>query len=223
MGKNRGTTNNMEYITSYGNAVDTDGHSIEFMDTLDYHIANWLDGNYKNIIYHMSREEIEYLLNHMQSSESNMVPTGHLTRIEFKYHTNGLKEGDILKGNNLFRSFSRNPNSSSSILDSYNDWGSDLDDFVIYRTVGNTPFFDPTEFSNPFPNQTEAFVPVDMMRVSKIHMVTDDDELYSLTGIDQHIPNNKSVKVIDITPDSSVSSVPVTLESGETTINYNRK
>lgn len=98
-----------------------------------------------------------------------------------------------------------------------------MDDFVIYRTVGETHFFDPSKFSNPFPNQTEAFVPMGTMKVSKIHTVTDDDELYSLTGVQQHIPNNRQIKVIDITPDNNIKSVPVTLSSGKTTIDYNRK
>ena len=62
-------------------------------------------------------------------------------------------------------------------------------------------FFDPSKFSNPFPHQTEAFVPMGTMKVTKIHTVTDDDELYSLTGVQQHIPNNRQIKVIDIMPD----------------------
>jgi len=225
MGKNRGTTNNTEYITSYGNAVDTDGHSIEFMETLDYHIDKWLEGAYINIIHNMSPDEINYIINHMQYSENewDMIPTGHLTRIEQRHHTSNLKEGDIIKGSNLFRSFSRDPSSTDEILDVYNDWGSSIDEFVIYRTTGNTPFFDPTKFSNPYPYQTEVFVPMDTMRVSKIRTVTDEDELYFLTGMQTHIPDNKSVKVIDITPDENIKSVPVTLSSGETTIDYNRK
>lgn len=202
-------------------AVDTDGHDLSFMNTLNHHIASWLEGTYNdtNIIYNMSDEEIKYLLNHLQSSESDLVPTGHLTRIGRKYHASGLKEGDVLKGNNLFRSFSRDPSSTSHIISEYREYGMGVDDWVIYRTVGNVKFFDPTKFSNPYPDQTETFVPVDTMKVTKIHTITDDDELYALTGIDQHIPNNRHIKVIDITPDENIKSVPVILNDGETTIN----
>ncbi len=218
MGKNRNSNNN-SYMTGMGVAVDTDGHSERFMQKLEDNIDTWLMGYVESIIHKMSPEEIHYLIDHMQLSDSDMVPSGHLTRLERKSHSDDLKEGDLLKNNNLFRSFSREPSSSDEILGIYRDMGEGIDDFVIYRTVGQVPFFDPSKFSNPFPYQTEAFVPVDSMRVSEIHTVTDSNELAVLTDINQNIPEGKSVKVIDIVYDPSIRSVPVTLVSGETTIN----
>jgi len=99
MGKNRSKSNST-YTTEEGYDVDTGRHTTEFMQKLEDHIAHWLwrDYNSTNIIYHMSEDEINYLINHMQSSESDTVPTGHLTRIEYKYHASGLKEGDVIEG-----------------------------------------------------------------------------------------------------------------------------
>lgn len=200
-----GNNTNSTYVTKEGATVDIKGYSAKLMEQLSDHLDSWLKGNSTvNIVHNMSSEEIEYMVNHMEY-------TSHpLLRVEKEYHfdNSNYKEGDTLKKNNLFRSFSHDASSTQDIYDFYDR--SEYGLMVIYRTVGDVPFFNPTKFTNPFPFQTERFVPVDSMKINKIHHISDKTELYNMTGLNVWIYPDEPVTVVDLSYDPSVKSVPIT-------------
>ncbi len=184
-----------------------------------YRIATWLYGDANSITENLSQMDIEYIVNNMSHMED-----GHMFRLETSRHLNkwldeGNDVGDLLNGNGLFRSFSRTGDASAKMLK--NGWVPD-NDIVVYRTVGTVPFFDPRPFTNPFPEQEEAFVPLDCMRVERITRfgsdefeelgefmgttVLDDvgDVLTNVGGVDEY---TDSVTVVDVRFDPSVKKV----------------
>lgn len=212
------TIQNSKFTTLNNNQIDTEGNSTEFLETLNKNIMTWLKGFSRSITSRMSESEIEYLVNHMSHSDDD----GHLFRLEPSHHlekwlNEGNGVGDLLKDNDLFRSFSRNSDASGQMLKD----GWVLGDIVIYRTIGDTPFFDPRPFADPFPEQKEAFVPLDCMRVEGIHhfepdefkrlgrfmgtSVLDDVE-DTVGGVDEY---TDSVTVVDVRFDPNVKNVVV--------------
>ena len=117
--------------------------------------------------------------------------------------------------NMLLRSFSRTPDASEGVL-SAKFTGHDV---LIYRTVGDVPFFDPTKFSNPYPNQKEVFVPVDALKIDKVTTFVCDDvgnaemeQFKEMTGFDESnwiFYEKNTVTVVDLVYDNNVDSVTV--------------
>lgn len=213
------TKKSTTYTTYTGETIDSTNYSSNFMETLNDHIDKWLSGDYntESIISHMSFEEVEYLLDHLESTEGHPgVFTGHLTRLEMAEHFEllDLKKGDVISGSNLFRSFSQDPQSTQEIYEYYveNSFGSPPD-FVIYRTVGNVPFFNPQPFSNPYPEQSEVFVPLDTMRVENVQKFTsgDSEKLSGVIEADMNIPDDCYITVVDVSYDKNVKSVPISI------------
>ncbi len=199
------------YLTSEGELIYLEGYDPDFIDGLDDKISDWLWGSKKSIIHEMDVEEINYLIKHLQDSKDDPdIDNNQLTRVESDTHflSSGLKVGDTLSGNGLFRSFSKSNDSSLDVIEAKSKYWSNGGGWVIYRTVGNTPFFDPTVFRNPFPGQTEVFVPVDSMKVEAIHEFGwNYKEVSKLMKWDSVPDINEAVTVVDISYDPSVKSV----------------
>lgn len=213
MGNNNKKSTN-EYISELTEkTVPLDNLTPPEMEYLIREMMSWIIGDRPHIISELSSKEINYLLTHMDTTENNpLVPTGHLLRIESGHHFNesGLNEGDTLTGNELFRSFSRTTDSTNEILED----GFGEGDITIYRTVGNAPFFNPMDYANPIPSQTEVFVPVDTYKIEKINRIPqlgyEEAELLK-KQYNLNIPYGyvTSVTVVDISHDPSVKQVTV--------------
>lgn len=200
------TTDDKTYTTSVGKEIPLEKYTPEFMEHLENAINIWLEGFAENPIDDMTDEEVDYVLNHLENTVGDSsIEDGQLTRMENGEHflNSGVKEGDILEGNDLFRSFSRTREATDHV---FNVKGQYYTDVVFYRTNGNVPFFDPTKFSNPYPHQEEVFVPLDKCKVDKITQITGSDELYSdllkrmeYDEYEDYVPRDfNSVTLVDI-------------------------
>lgn len=206
MGNNHKTTTDETYTSRIGSHIPLEGYSKEFLDTLDLKLNTWLEGFSSYPLEDMNSEETEYILNHLTST------TKPLMRVENDEHflNSGLSVGDTLKGNQLFRSFGGTPDATLHLLEVkdrvYKDKG-----WVIYRTKGEVPFFDPTVFSNPYPHQKETFVPLDTMKITNIQNFSPNKikELSDELHFDKLPKVVNNVTVVDLEYDPSVTKVEV--------------
>lgn len=135
----------------------------------------------------MDDEEIQYIKDHMEISNSETVPTGHLTRVERAYHflESGLGVGDVLDTNSVFRSFSREPDSTVEYME---DIYSVNEPLVIYRTNGKTPHFNVSDKTQKFPEETESLIETGKMKITKITEL--NLEKYSMDELRKEFPKN---------------------------------
>ncbi len=203
---NTNTTSGETYTSLVGSHIPLEGYSKSFLESLDHKLNTWLEGFSSYPLEDMNSEETEYLLDHLSST------TDPLMRVENgSYFLNsGLSVGDTLNGNQLFRSFGRTPDATLHMLE-VKDRVFEDKNWVIYRTNGEVPFFDPTVFSNPFPHQEETFVPLDTMKITNIQNFS-PNEINELT---KELHFNKvpdvvnNVTVVDVEYDPSVTKVEV--------------
>lgn len=196
----------------------------EEMDIFLEEILIWLEGFHNSPDETLTEKDLEYVGTHLSSSSNNPgVHDGHLYRIEKAKHFNKhrYKIGDKLRGNGAVRSFSKDIGATNRLLKEGWTWVSDA---VIYRTVGDVPFFDVTRYVNPYPLQKECFVPSDAMRIVNIKKFEKKDydrltEVYGFDGMwDDYVDN---ITVVDVEYDSSVSSVDSSsVFGGSMTIDY---
>ena len=207
------TKSEIVYTTEEGYDIPLEGYTSSFLNNLEYDLSTWLCGNSEYPLYDMDEEEIQYILNHMnQTQNDKTIPSGSLTRVETGtyFKEAGLQEGDLMSGNQLLRSFSKEVGSTKKIFESKNIYWDNTDGWVIYRTKGNVPFFDPTKFSNPYPDQKEVFVPVDTMRVDKISHYTFKEANELATDLDiEPMWITTDVTVVDLVYDPGVSTANV--------------
>ena len=123
----------------------------------------------------LTEEEINWVKEHMENSKNNEdIPTGHLYRMERGYHFEDLyfddeiNEGSILKDSSIFRSFSREPDSTGNYLINHNGGGS----IVIYRTNGDVPHYNITKHTNEFIAEKESWVEPNKLKIDKIQYFT---------------------------------------------------
>lgn len=201
------------YISSYtGEEVPRGNLTSEEMDEFNEKAERWLRYYSHNPDAEMNMEEMKYIFSHFLSTVNNSdVPDGHLYRFENAYHfeNSDYHVGDKLDGNGSLRSFSKKLSATNEML---NDRFNGYDEIVIYRTVGETPYFDVGKHANPFSYQEECFVPLDTMRIENILRYSGSsmrDEIYDKYNIDlgnyQYLLDH--VTVVDVSYDSSVKSV----------------
>ena len=171
---------NQKYKTDAGKLVDTDGHSKEWMEALEEKISHWVGMGEGSPSAELNKDEVDYIINHMEDSENNSdVPNGFLTRAEQGHHflkllENGLKEGDTLPSNSIFRSYSREQDSTYFYM---HDWSKPV---VIYRTNNNTPHFKATDFDDLYEDvESESYVQQNKLKVDKItrYNLSDYDDI----------------------------------------------
>lgn len=116
----------------------------------------------------LTDEEISFIKNNMKTSEEDSdIPTGHLTRVEKAYHflNSGLKEGDTLNYNSIFRGFSREPDATENYIRKHFGF---RDKLVIYRTNGNVPHYNITEHTNDLKEEKESWIETGKLKIDKI-------------------------------------------------------
>lgn len=126
----------------------------------------------------LSEDEIRWVKEHMEDSQNDKnVPTGHLYRMERGYHFEDLyyggeiDEGSVLKDSSIFRSFSREPDSTGNYLIDHRGG----DSIVIYRTNGNVPHYNITKHTNEFIYEKESWVEPSKLKIDKIQYFSDLD------------------------------------------------
>ena len=167
-----------EYKTHYGKTIPTDGHSPEWMSTMEDHMHLWITGDVedKSPDSVFTKEELEYIEAHMESSLHNKsVPTGHLTRCERGHHLldeNGnlkIKVGDTLSSKGKYRSYSRTPTATIDYLKHKRNT------VIIYRTNGDVKHFNATNVDGWYDFERESFVEQGKLRVTGIKQINKDD------------------------------------------------
>lgn len=219
MGKSRksqGGTNSSKEKTYHsratGNDVPLGDFTEEEMEHFLAKVETWLQGFAKSPDYHLTDEELDYIFSHFDfSEESPEVLDGHLYRIEPSHHfeLKNYKVGDTLYGDSALRSFSKEIGATNKMLDQ--TWAED-NDIVIYRTMGNVPFFNATKYVNPYPYQKEVFVPLDTMKIKGIHTFSGENmpsELYEQYGLElgDSYYSASEVTVVDVAYNPEVKSV----------------
>lgn len=239
MGKNRNKTTNTgskkktedegTYTSDYTDEpVPRGDFTQEEMDDFNEKMDDWLHYYVTQPDRKLTEKELEYIFSHLSSTENNSdVPDGHLYRVEDGYHFNDgeYNVGDNLKGNGSFRSFSKDINSTNKMFDQEFFM---YDDVTIYRTVGNTPYFDVGKHANPYPYQKECFVPLDTMKVEHVSKYSGPDyaeKIYDDYGIDLSAYGSflDSVNVVDVSYDPTVTSVKTINGESVDTRNINLK
>ena len=126
----------------------------------------------------LTDEEKDFIKRNMVNSrDDEEVPTGHLTRVEHQYHfiESGLKEGDILDTQSLFRAFSREPDATNWYMNS--EFGR-KEPIVIYRTNGNVPHYNITKHTGEFQREKESWVETGKLKIDKIsHYTKENDDM----------------------------------------------
>lgn len=198
------------------------------MSDFFYHLRKWLDGHGNSPDEGMSVEELEYVFDHMNSTENSqdIVPDGHLYRIENAAHftEQGLSVGDTIPSKEAYRSFSKDILATNTMLE--NGWRGQTD-IVIYRTNGNAPFFDTRDYYDPYSYQRECFVPIGTMKISNINEYSQNNlsKKEMINGLNSdyglHVENYlkyapffneghhevNSITVVDIEYDPSITEV----------------
>ncbi len=167
MGNKHETLSDGTYHTREGYDIPLEGHSPEFFENLEEKIDKWLDGWTDTITSEWTDEMKDYVANHLEWADENTS----FTRVGNGSHFlgwDGPRVGDFLKDDSLYRSFSRTRDATLEVLEAKDESIYTEEPWVIYRTVGPTPFFDPTKFSNRFPEQQEIFIPPNSMKVRHI-------------------------------------------------------
>lgn len=161
-----------EYTTRGGEKVPTDNHSIFWMKRFNKKISQWIRGKLKSPDEFLNNEEMEYIQNHMDSSlNKELVPNGHLTRVEYDYHIRdkNLKVGDVLPSTSRLRAYSRTSEATGYVLDDR------IGGVVIYRTNGFVPHFNATRFDKRYTFEQESWIEQGKLQIDKITTYHDDE------------------------------------------------
>lgn len=214
MGKNRSSNNGLissselsddTYTTSTGEQISKDGYSSEFFEHLENNIGAWIKyaGTPPDFLY--TKEELEYILNHMSDSVGDSsVPSGFLTRVEKARHfqKHKYKVGDMVDDSSVFRSYSRDQNGTLEYIKRNGDPDRAI---VIYRTNGNVKHFNASRFDDTYKWESESFVEQGRMRITGITELTGDglqslpSELglnFDINSLDKPLPY--SITIVDV-------------------------
>ena len=165
---------NSTFHTAAGVDVPTDGHDIEFMKQLHRHISTWVKFGDGSPGTHLTDEEMEYIKNNMESSLN--TPNKTLTRVELGYHfeEQGLQEGDTINfEESSLRSFSR---TQKATLNYFKYQFTEGEGITLYKTVGNVPHFNVTNFEDYYSEEKESFVDMSSLTVRKVRTYKDMGE-----------------------------------------------
>lgn len=176
MGKNRKNNQNntpQEYTSQSGTILPTDGHTQEWMQTLNEKIRTWLEYGGKTL-QELTKEEKQYIQNHMQSTINDpLVENEQLTRVEKgdyfkKLLENGLKVGDKLETGMDLLSFTGRRGHSQAFARPRKGT------VVIYRTNGDVKHYPTDKFTTLY-DEGESLVNPQSLKVDKIqHMKLED-------------------------------------------------
>ena len=179
------------YHTFAGGMIDNEeGYSDEFFEQLNEHISKWVlfPKGKPSITSRLNDEEIEYVLNHMVPSESN------LTRVELQSSTfdkNNLEIGKEFEFDAPLKSFSRTLSASRGFISKYEKFKDK--DLIIFRTPEGIMHFNVTQWERENIDEMESVVLPTRWKVDNITDVSDKIQYVP----SEHLGN---VKIVDISP-----------------------
>ena len=212
MGKNRRTNNEPsvneekttpQYTTSAGIKITMDKHDEEFFKHLEMDIGAWIKYASASPDFLLTKDELEFVLNHMKDSEGDPdVPSGMLTRVEKRRHflKHNYKVGDYIDDPAKFRSYSRSQEGTLQYIQRNGDPDRGI---VIYRTHGNIKHFKASDYDNTYEWEVESFVEQGKMKITNIHELSQDEvnNLASYLGVANTGDMSKvprSITVVDV-------------------------
>ncbi len=186
------------YTTVAGETINSDGYSHDFLEHLNNNIQAWVNFGGARPDFYMTKDEIEYVQDHMEQSSDDV----HFTRVEPSrfFERGNYKVGDVIQDEALFRSFSRTSDATLKFIEQNKKEG---DYIAIFRTSGVVDNFNATRWANKYGWEEESFVNPKRLQITNIQHFEGKESLPSIAkAIDvEQIDNDnfpRDVYVIDV-------------------------